>query len=109
MADRFVLLEVLVLWNDGGVEKVSSRSKTIVNTSAIRSVDTYHLDHEPRRASEGPHTDLWALSVELSDGSSFLARAVDPYGVNLPERHGHDHGDVLGFALRYLNGDRRPR
>ena len=104
MADRFVLLEVLSLWKDGGVEKVSSRSKTIVNTSAIRSVDAYHLDHEPHRAPEGPPVSMWALSVKLSDGSSFLARAVDPYGNALEVSVSHD--EMMGYALRYLSGER---
>ena len=104
MADRFVLLEVLSLWKDGGVEKVSSRSKTIVNTSAIRSVDAYHLDHEPHRASEGPPVSMWALSVKLSDGSSFLARAVDAYGNVLETYTSHD--EMMEYALRYLSGER---
>ena len=104
MADRFVLLEVLTLWKDGGVEKVSSRSKTIVNTSAIRSVEAYHLDHEPRRAPEGPPVSMWALSVKLSDGSSFLARAVNPCGDVFKGHASQD--DVMRYALRYLEGGR---
>ena len=104
MADRFVLLEEIALWTDEGIEKVSSRSAIVVNTSAIRSVKPYPLDEGPRRAPEGPRTDQWALSVELSDDSSFLARAVNPCGDVFKGHASQD--DVMRYALRYLEGGR---
>lgn len=108
MADRFVLLDVLALWTEeGGIERFASLSKTIVNTSAIRSIEPHPLDDDPRRESEGPCTGLWALSVKMSDGSSFFARAVNPCGDAFKGHASQD--DVMRYALRYLNGDRRPR
>lgn len=105
MTDRFVLLEVIVTWmEEGGIEKVAPLSKIVVNTSAIQSVEPRPLNDEPRRWSEGPRIELWALSVKLSDGSSFLARAVDPYGNALETSVSHD--EVMEYALRYLSGER---
>lgn len=95
MADRFIRLHEINVRTDGTV--VDHRT-TLVNTSAISSVGTLAL-------ADGS----WALSVHCSEGGEswrFSARAVDPYGVKLPDRHGHDRDEALGFAMRYLNGDR---
>lgn len=95
MADRFIRLHEINVRTDGTV--VDHRT-TLVNTSTISSVGTLPLEY-----------GSWALSVHCSEGGEsrkLLARAVDPYGCELPERHDHDRDDVLRYALRYLNGDR---
>jgi len=95
MVDRFIRLHEINVRTDGTV--VDHRT-TLVNTSTISSVGTLPLEY-----------GSWALSVYRSEGGGsgkLLARAVDPYGCELPERHDHDRDDVLRYALRYLNGDR---
>ena len=95
MADRFIRLHEINVRTDG---TVVDHKTTLVNTSTISSDGTLALEDGSR-----------ALSIYCSEGGESrqrLARAVDPYGCKLPERHGHDRDDVLGFAMRYLNGDR---
>lgn len=95
MADRFIRLHEINVRTDGTVDH---NKTTLVNTSTISSVASLTL-------ADGS----WALSVHCSEGGEswkFLARAVDPYGCELPARHDHNRDDVLRFAMRYLNGDR---
>lgn len=96
MADRFIRLHEINVRTDGTV--VDHNKTALVNTSTISYVASPALADGSR-----------ALSVHCSKGGKswkLLARAVDPYGCELPERHDHDRDDVLRYALRYLNGDR---
>lgn len=94
MTDRFVTLHEIDVNTDGTVFDYKT---TLVNTSAISSVEVFPLED-----------GSWVLSVHCSEGGEpwrFSARAVDPYGKKLPEVHDHDSDDVLEYAMRYLNGD----
>lgn len=94
MADRFIRLHEINVRTDGTVDH---NKTTLVNTSTISSIASFALED-----------GSWALSVYRSEGGGsrkLLARAVDPYGCELTERHDHDRDDVLRYAMRYLNGD----